>query len=387
MEKIIDGLVNDLLVTLSSTDENRLAKSKVIATQMRDLLDSNKVRLFPTAVLDINMTILCIVAYKDLKSILLTCKELHTFMSNELLWATRIKNEYGWNLNVYVNGCGKTNKYYYECLDSHHDNPKSYDLLEILIIEGLTDPFISASPDFSNDPARSRSRYLRRAVTYGRYDIVSHILINYEGPKISDQLITCDTKILKLLIDADVVGFGFGVSREIQYALEEGVYLENVKLLLSKFKCDLYLRKDTDEEASDILIQCEGPMLSQNIMFLHPSKVISAIIPICLADPSAIPKFLFGLYASRARSKLPIRDFIKAIPFDVIPNNIFDPSYNLGSLSDEIISILPAEFVYTDISECVVSTLKAILRRKGLKLTGHKAELLQRIKDSQNGII
>ena len=149
------------------------------------------------------------------------------------------------------------------------------------------------------------------------------------------------------------------------------------------------LRGYIGEKASDILIKNLPFYRSFTyIRFLYPSKIIEVLLE-HLNQPNKLSDLLCRIANSDLnlmKSRLTISDAIAALPIESIPSDILNHCSDKET-TENIVSALPANFIHTIFPSYTIETLKIILKRKGLKLSGKKAELVKRIADSQSDTI
>ena len=90
---------------------------------------------------------------------------------------------------------------------------------------------------------------------------------------------------------------------------------------------------------------------------------------------------------ARTNSKFTIKNVVSILSPDIVPHDILKSHSVDTETIRNLVAALPADFVYKEILGCTIDALKIVLKRRGLKISGRKAELVQRVIDSQGGVV
>ena len=380
-----------------------------IITRMRKFLVNfpRQTDSYIFSILDVARTIASYIKKdKIVTALILTCKNLYKLRDDELFWKMRTKTMFNLDLSEYVFSYKKTYYYYYLSL-INRDQDKNYPILRLATLEGWMIPFNEQLEWVLEDYIEGTSKenvnillneLLAISIKNNHLEMIDKLLSvkkdktfkSYSGwNKVARSLLMCDILTLTYIMKSYVWGDYMIEKIEdiMNDALVQGCNLNNVELLLNS-GCNLNLNRNLNEEASYMIIRYYkriGGHFSKFI-YLHTNAIISVLIE-CDKDELAIMiKGMFSIFTNETKLKeiLPLLDPNK------IPNNILSllgPRYGGVEGKKMIIDILPATFVYSNLDKCTADLLKYILKKKGLKVSGKKADILQRIKDSQNGII
>ena len=407
----------------------------MIALHERSIL-----QLFPSND-DVNRNVLKLIKSDyDLYSLFLTCKGFYSYVTDELLWNYRIVEWYGFNLSSYVLKYNTRYKDYYDDLSDCPDSAmiilaaehgwvsvfKKF-LSKLLMdteqkVKNLSDDENELPVDYSDDdsddddaPIRSVKAMLAKmssfvnnpvlrlvtlsrdcllaSVENNRIEILNIILDEHYDKNVNKMevnpqffdanlLLNCNIEILDRLSRSSANRiFPDAVTGAINHLIiPNAPTVDRLPRLERLFKFEfchysIVPHHPLEEKVSDIFIaNMSSNRLEILLPWLHPNGIKTLLRTKMPITGKIIGRLIDTLKENSTEILLSLSDII---PADILTTILPD-------CHPVLINALPSEFKYTNLEKLRVEDLKLILKRKGLKISGKKSDIVQRIYDAQN---